>query len=353
MRLRTIHALGVFALCIGGAARADVVADFYSGKQISVNIGFSAGGGFDAYARAVARHLGRNIPGTPTLVPRQMPGGGSFRAAQYMYAAAPQDGTQLATIGQSIALQQAMRDPNAKFDVREFSWIGNPINGVSAIGFWSESGARTLDDLKKREFTVGATGHNVTMQYPLALKEIFGAKLKIVLGYPGGNDISMAMERRELDGMGQFSWSSLKVTKKDWLDGRKVNLIVQVGSRKEPEISQYMGYEVPLLTELATNDDDRAVLELLSSGEVFGRPLLTTPKVPADRVLALRAAFDKTMKDPEFLAEANKLGLEVDPVSGVELQKMAERIISATPAVIDRLQKIVQPDSGASAKPNK
>lgn len=354
MRLRPGYLLAAAAVCFAGAARAESVADFYAGKQISVNIGFSAGGGFDTYARAVSRHIGRHIPGNPTMIPRQMPGAGSFRAAQFMYAAAPQDGTHLATFGQSLALQQALRDPNAKFDVREFNWIGNPIRGVSAVGFWSGSGARKLEDLQKREYTVGATGHNVTMQYPLALKEIFGARLKIVMGYPGGNDISMAMERGELDGMGQFSWSSLKVTKKDWLEDKKVNLVVQVGPRKEPEISEYMGYDVPLLTDLATNDDDRAVLELLSSGEVIGRPLLTTPNVPADRVAALRAAFDKTMKDAEFLAEAKKLGLEIDPVSGVELQKVAERIVSASPAVVERLRKITQPEGiGAATKRTK
>lgn len=348
MRLRVTHVLGALALGLGGAAKADPVADFYAGKQISVNIGFSAGGGFDTYARAVSRHIGRHIPGNPTLVPRQMPGGGSFRAAQFMYAAAPQDGTHLATFGQSIPLQQALRDPNAKFDVREFSWIGNPIRGVSAVGFWSTSGARTMADLMKREFTVGATGHNVTMQYPLALREIFGARLRIILGYPGSTDIGLAMERGELDGMGQFSWSTLKATRQDWLDAKKVNLVVQIGPRKEPAISEYMGYDVPLLTDLATNDDDRAVLELLSSGEGIGRPLLTTPNVPAARVAALRAAFDKTMKDPDFLAEAKKIGILIDPVSGVELQKLVARVLSASPEVVERLRKITQPGAGAT-----
>lgn len=328
--------------CAPVSADADAVSDFYSGKTISVNIGFSAGGGFDLYARTVTRHMIRHIPGAPKVVARQMPGGGSFRAAQYMATAAPQDGTQLATIGQSIPLQQAMQDPNATFDVRKFHWIGNPINGVSTIGFWADTGVRTLDDARKRELTVGATGHNVTMQYPLAVNELFGTKMKVILGYPGGSDIELAMERKEVDGKGQFSWSTLKSTKKDWLKDRKVTLILQLGARKEPEISEYMGYDVPLASELAKTEDDRMVIDLLTSGEVIGRPLLTTPGVPMERVTALRRAFDAAMKDADFLAEAEKVGLEIDPIGGEDLQDAVNRILSAKPSAVERLQAILK-----------
>lgn len=330
------------AACAPTRAGADAVSDFYSGKTISVNIGFSAGGGFDLYARTVTRHMIKHVPGAPKVVARQMPGGGSFRAAQFMATAAPQDGTQLATIGQSIPLQQAMQDPNATFDVRKFYWIGNPINGVSTIGFWADTGVRTLEDARKRELTVGATGHNVTMQYPLAVNELFGTKMKVILGYPGGSDIELAMERREVDGKGQFSWSTLKSTKKDWLKDRKVTLILQLGARKEPEISEYMGYDVPLASELAKTEDDRMVIDLLTSGEVVGRPLLTTPSVPMERVTALRRAFDAAMKDADFLAEAEKVGLEIDPIGGEDLQEAVNRILSAKPSAVERLQTILK-----------
>ena len=324
------------------AASAQTTADFYAGKTISVNIGFSAGGGFDLYARTVTRHMARHIPGTPKIVARQMPGGGSFRAAQFMASAAPQDGTQLATFGQSIPLQQAMQDPNATFDVRKFYWIGNPINGVSTIGIWAETGVRTLEDARKRELTVGATGPNVTMQYPLAVNELFGTKFKVIHGYPGGSDIDLAMERGEVDGKGQFSWSTLKSTKRDWLRDKKVSLILQLGARKAPEISEYMGYDVPLASEIAKNEDDRMVIELLTSGEVIGRPLVTTPGVPMDRVTVLRRAFDAAMTDPEFLAEAEKVGLELNPINGEELQAAVERILAAKPSAIERLQAILK-----------
>ncbi|MBX9759959.1 MAG: hypothetical protein K2Y29_14370 [Beijerinckiaceae bacterium] len=344
-RIAAPIAAGAICIVFAGvdAARAaDPVSDFYAGKTISVNIGFSAGGGFDLYARTVTRHMMRHVPGAPKVVARQMPGAGSFRAAQFMATAAPQDGTQLATVGQSIPLQQAMQDPNATFDVRKFAWIGNPINGVSTIGFWSESGVRTLEDARSRELTVGATGHNVTMQYPLGVNELLGTKFKVILGYPGGNDIELAMERREVDGKGQFSWSTLKSTKRDWLRDRKVNLILQLGSRKEPEISQYMGYDVPLASEIVKTEEDRMVIDLLTSGEVVGRPLLTTPGVPAERVNALRRAFDATMKDAELLSEAEKLGLEIDPINGEDLQAAVERILSAKPAAVERLQAILR-----------
>ncbi len=325
-----------------GAANAQTTADFYAGKTIIVNIGFSAGGGFDLYARTVTRFMARHIPGTPKVIARQMPGGGSFRAAQFMASAAPQDGTQLATFGQSIPLQQAMQDPNATFDVRKFYWIGNPINGVSTIGIWAETGVRTLEDARKRELTVGATGPNVTMQYPLAVNELFGTKFKVIHGYPGGSDIDLAMERGEVDGKGQFSWSTLKSTKRDWLRDKKVSLILQLGARKAPEISEYMGYDVPLASEIAKNEDDRMVIELLTSGEVIGRPLVTTPGVPMDRVTVLRRAFDAAMTDPEFLAEAEKVGLELNPINGEELQAAVERILAAKPSAIERLQAILK-----------
>lgn len=335
-------AIVITLLLSAGGAAADPVADFYHGKVITLNIGFSPGGGFDVYARTVAQYMSRHIPGQPRIVPQQMPGAGSFRAAQYMSAGAPQDGTQLATIAQSVPLEQAFHDPGINFDSRKFGWIGNPVNGLSAIIVWSATGIRTLDDATQRQVAIGSDGNNVTSQYPMALNAMFGTKFKIILGYPGGNDISFAMERREVDGEGQSEWSSLKATEPGWLRSRKINLLVQIGLTKNPEISAYMGHDVPLLTDLARTADDRRVLELLSSGEAYGRPLLTTPNVPADRLAALRAAFDATMKDPDFLAEAKKTGLEVEPLAGVELQNITERIVTTPRPIVEKLKSMIQ-----------
>jgi hypothetical protein len=324
-----------------GAAAAQTPADFYKDKTIAFNIGYSPGGGFDLYARAIARHMSRHIPGNPVIVPRQMPGAGSIRAARYITSIAAKDGTELATFGQSIPLQQALGDPAVNFDTSSLNWIGNPLSGVSAIAVWSTSGIVTLNDAKKRDVSMGATGRNVMMQYPLALNRLIGTRFKIVLGYPGGSDINLAMERGEVDGRGQLSWATLKIAQSDWLRDRKVNLLAQIAQKKEREISEYMRRDVPLLADLGMNDDDRLVLELLSSGEVVGRPVVTTPGVPAERVAILRSAFDKTMKDPDFLAEAVKLNLDVNPISGAELQGLVERIVKAPRTVVAKLTSIL------------
>lgn len=342
-------AIAVELLIIPVEAAADPVADFYRGKIITLNIGFSAGGGFDIYARTVARFMSRHIPGEPQIVPQQMPGAGSFRAAQYMAAAAAQDGTQLATIAQSVPLEQAFHDPAVNFDTRKFGWIGNPVNGISAVVVWSATGVRTLEDAKKRQITIGSDGNNVTSQYPMALNAIFDTKFKIILGYPGGSDINLAMERGEIDGEGQDEWSSLKATEFGWLRDKKVNLLVQIGLTKNPEISAYMGRDVPLMTDLATNEDDRHLLELLSSGEFYGRPLLTTPNVPPERLAALRAAFDTTMKDEDFLVEAKKTGLEINPSAGMDLQQITERIVTTPRPIVEKLHAMIEAQNAERA----
>lgn len=323
-------------------ATADPVADFYRGKTISLVIGYSAGGGFDLYARAVGRHIGRHIPGNPVLVPRNMPGAGSVAAALFMAGSAPADGTAIATVAQSMALQQAMGDPSIRFDLKRFNWIGNPINGVSTIATWRASGIHTIEQAQSRDVSIGATGINVTMQYPQVLNSLVGTRFKVVIGYPGGADIALAMERGEVDGQGQLSWASIKSGHPSWLHDSKLDLLVQIGLAKLPEISAYMGRDVPLMTELAANDDDRRILELISSGEVIGRPLFTTPDVPAERLAALRKAFDETMRDPAFLADAAKESLDIDPLDGAQLQQVVARIVSTPKPIVDRLVTAIQ-----------
>jgi tripartite-type tricarboxylate transporter receptor subunit TctC len=322
-------------------AMSDSVAEFYRGKVITLNIGFSAGGGFDLYARTIANFMGRHIPGGPKIVPIQMPGAGSFRAAQFMSAGAPQDGTEIATIAQSVPLEQAFKAPGINFDARTFGWIGNPVSGVSTLLTWRASGIGTISEAQTRQVTIGSDGANVTSQYPLALNAMVGTKFKIVLGYPGGADINLAMERGEIDGEGQSEWSTLKSQESAWLRDRKVNLLVQIGLRKDPEISAYMRRDVPLMADLAKSADDRRALELLSSGEGYGRLIITTPHTPPARLAALRAAFDATMKDPEFLKSAKRLNMDVSPVGGEELQALTDRVLAAPPSIVQRLKMIV------------
>ena len=329
------------SLCARPAA-ADPVADFYRGKAINLVIGYSAGGGFDLYARAVGRHLGRHIPGNPQIVPHNLPGAGSVQAALFMAGAAPQDGTAIATVAQSMALQQAMGDPSIRFDMRRFNWIGNPLQGVSTIATWRAAGVHAIADAKRRDVTLGATGINVTMQYPQVLNSLIGTRFKVVIGYPGGNDIALAMERGEVDGQGQLNWATLKSSHPSWLRDGTVDLLVQFGLAKLPEIAAYMGHDVPLMTELAGNDEDRRILELIASGEAIGRPLFTSPGVPAERVAALRAAFDATMQDPAFRADAAKQSLDVDPLDGARLQQVVERIVTTPAATVAKLVQAIE-----------
>jgi hypothetical protein len=241
-----------------------------------------------------------------------------------------------------MALQQAMGDPAIRFDLTKFNWIGNPLQGVSTIATWRARNIHTIADAKLREVVIGATGINVTMQYPQVLNSLIGTRFKVVIGYPGNNDIALGMERGELDGQGQLNWATLKSARPDWLRDKKIDLLVQFGLARKPEVSAYMGHDVPLMTELAQSEEDRRMLELIASGEAIGRPLFTTPNVPAERVAALRAAFDKTMTDPAFLADAAKQSLDIEPLGGEKLQQVVERIVTTEKATVDKLVAAIQ-----------
>jgi len=318
-------------------ARADAVADFYKGKQISVYIGFTAGGGYDAYARLVAKHMGNHIPGNPVLIPKNMAGAGSRKVTAYIYSVAPKDGTSLATADQSQALQQAMEDPSIQFDVRKLIWIGNPNKDVNTLAVWHTSGIKTLDDAKAREVVVGATGSNTSAQYPQAMNFFLGTKFKIINGYPGGNDINLAMERGEVAGRGSNAWASWKGTRPDWLREKQIIILVQIGLQKDKDLQ-----DVPLMMDLGKTPEDRAALKLLSAATEIGRPLFSTPDVPSDRVAALRKAFDETMTDPKFVADAKQAKLDLDPVSGARLQEVVAEMLATPKPVIDRLAKALE-----------
>lgn len=332
---RMFGAIVLASLLIATGARADAVADFYRGKTISVVIGYSPGGGYDTYARLVARFMGRYIPGNPTLQPQQMPGGGSRIAAGYMAHVAPHDGTMIATADQSMVVQQAVGDPTILFDASKFGWIGNPTADNNTLGVSSALGVKTIADAKTKEIVIGATGINTSSQYAQALNSVAGTKFKIVLGYPGATEMGLALERGEIGGYTN-TWAGWVAEKSDWLRDKKIVILVQIGLRRMKEMP-----DVPLLMEVASNDLDREALKISSAAAAFGRPLFTTPGVPPERVAALRQAFDQTMKDPDFLAAAQKSGFDIDPVSGEELQKLSEEIVTTPKAVTDRLSQII------------
>jgi tripartite-type tricarboxylate transporter receptor subunit TctC len=319
-------------------AQSDV-AEFYRGKTIRLVIGYGTGGGYDVYGKFFARYLGEHIPGKPTVIAQNMPGAGSRSAANWLYKVAPKDGTVLAVLGQATPADQALGQPGVQFDARQFNWIGNMVAVNNIMITWAESGIRTIDDAKKKSIAIGASGaSSPSVIYPTVTNNLLGTQFKIVSGYPGGGDIMIALERREVDGRGSDSWASLKSNNPGWIKDKKVNILFQVGSHREKDLP-----DPPLLTELAQNDEQKQVLEVVSGDAAVGRPILTAPDVPAERVAALRKAFDDTMRDPAFQAAAEKAGLHFNPVGGEELQRIVVRIVSPSPAIIEKVKDAIRP----------
>jgi tripartite-type tricarboxylate transporter receptor subunit TctC len=305
------------ALAMAAPAHAQSVEDFYRGRTITILVGFSAGGGYDLYARLLARHIGRHIPGNPTVVAQNMPGAGSLKAAQYVYGVAPKDGLTLATVSRSIVTDPLLNAVN--LDPLKLTWIGTITSETSVCATWKTSPVKTWDDMFAREFSLGASAvGDDTAGFALIMRNIFGAKVKLVTGYPGGNDVNLAMERGEVDGRCGWSWTSLK-SQKHWLPNAQ--LLVQFNLQKNPDLP-----DVPMALERAANEEQHQVLRLLIAGQYVGRPIFSTPDVPADRKAALRAAFDATMKDPDFLAEAAKVDMEISPVSGATIDTFIEEL---------------------------
>jgi tripartite-type tricarboxylate transporter receptor subunit TctC len=302
-------------------AQAQSPAEFYKGKNVELYIGYSVGGGYDVYARLLARHMGKHIPGNPAIVPKNMEGAGSLRLTNWLYNVAPKDGTVLATIGRGTAFNPLLGLPG-EFDGTKYVWIGSANDEVSICATWHTTGVTTFDDLKLKEVAVGGTGaSDDTVQFPRVLNAVLGTKMKIVSGYPGGNDAVLAMERGEVHGRCGWSWSSVKATHNNWLEEKKINVLIQLALEKHPDLPN-----VPLITDFAATDEQRHILKLIFARQVMGRPFVAPPGIPADRAEALRKAFMDTMKDKQFLAEAEKAQLEITPVPGEQIQKLVQDV---------------------------
>jgi hypothetical protein len=334
----------VSAAAVASAAAQE--APFFAGRKIQLVIGFDVGGGYDLYARTVARHLTRHIPGNPTFVPQNMPGAGSRVAANWLYNVAPKDGTAIGTIVQSSAIDQALAEPGIRFEAAKFNWIGNPtVDNLVTIA-WSAAGLPTLAEVKsKGGLFCGGTGGGPTMTFPQIINRLAGVRIKVVAGYPGVSAVNLAMERGEVNCVGGTTWSSIKATMRPMLEERKLDVLVQWGTAKDPEISAYARRDVPLAADLAQSDLDRRVLLFISSGAAMGRPLLAPPDVAPERIAVLRRAFDGTMKDPAFLADAARSNMEVKPLPGVELQALAAEVAQAPPAELSRARELITLDA--------
>lgn len=331
-----------FLVCAGatlvagaGAARAD---DFFKGKSISIVIGFSAGGDYDLRARLLARHMDRHIEGNPVILARNMPGAGGVAATNWLAKLAPRDGTAMLMASQNTPLIQALGTTGVEFDARQFNWIGNTTNSPNLISVWAGRGVTSVEDARKREVTVGASGiGSGSYYYPAAANAVGGTKFKIVTGYPGGNDINIAMERGEVDGRGSNSLAAWKSTRPHWIAEGKLIHIVQISLTRHPELK-----DVPLLSELAQNDLDRSAMNLIAAETAMARAVTTTQDVPRPRVTMMRRAFDATMKDKEFVAEADKQGLPIYPVTGVEAMDIVKKIYGFPPDLLAKARKAAE-----------
>jgi tripartite-type tricarboxylate transporter receptor subunit TctC len=320
------------------ASQAQSVEEFYRGKTLEMIIPTSPGGDYDIRGRMLARHLPRFIPGNPTIVARNMPGGVGIQAANHMAKVAPKDGTALHMIFQSMPSYQAMGGAQVEFDARRFGWIGNTTSSPNVLNSWHTTGIRTIQDAMQRELIVGSPGTATTSYiYPSVMNALVGTKFRIVAGYPGGNDVNLAMEKGEVGGRGSNSWSSWKSGHPHWIAEKKIHILVQVALERHPELP-----DVPLMMELARNEDDRAVLRFISADMGIARALVTTPDVPPARLAALRKAFMDLMRDPQFLEEAGKAKMDISPSDGETAQKVAESMINTPPAVLARAKQLIE-----------
>lgn len=333
----TSVAAGLAALAlIQAPAAAETVEEFYTGKTVEMYIGYSVGGGYDTYARLVARHMGKHIPGNPTIVPVNMPGAGSLKLTNWLAEAAPRDGTAMGVIARAAPFDPLFGNEAAKFDPQTFSYIGSANNEVSVCVAYTGSGIETIEDLMERELIVGGTGDTAdTVQFPKVVNAVLGTKMKIINGYPGGNDVNLAMERGEVNGRCGWSWSSVKASRMSWVEDKTISILLQISTAKHPDLP-----DVPLVTDMASGDD-LSLLRLMFARQALGRPFVAPPGVPEDRVAALQEAFMATMNDPEFLAEAEGLDLEITPVSGPEVRDLVLEAYKAPPAVVERIQEIL------------
>jgi tripartite-type tricarboxylate transporter receptor subunit TctC len=324
-----IVAAAALLLAFAPAAPAQSVADFYRGKTVELYIGYSVGGAYDLYARHLARHMGKHIPGNPSVVPKNMEGAGSLRLANWLYNIGPKDGTAFGTIGRGTGFDSLLGNTKAQFDATKFTWIGSANNEVSVCVAWHTSGITKFDDLLAKPLIVGGTSSSAdTDQFPKIANGVLGTKMRVITGYPGGNEVGLAMERGEVQGLCGWSWSSVKSTHQKWLNEKRFAILVQLALKKHPDLP-----DIPLITELAKNDEQRKILELIFARQVMGRPFVAPPNVPRDRAEALRKAFMDTMSDKDFLADAEKAQLEVTPVPGDQIEALVKELFATPPDI--------------------
>ena len=322
-------------------ARADPVSDFYTGKQIQFIVRTTPGGDYDLLSRLLGRFMGKYIPGHPSIIVSNMPGGGGIVAANYLAEIAPHDGTVIEIVSQGLAVDQALHiSAPLKADLRKFNWIANVEFSNQLLVVWNTSATKSLEDAKKRETLIGTTGAgSASVQYPAFFNNVLGTRFKIVFGYPGGKEIDLAMQRGEVEGRGINPYDGYMASEPTWIPEKKVIPLIQVGEVKEPAIP-----DVPLLLDQPVKPEDKPLLEFMSRSATVGRPLATTPDTPPERVAALRTAFQETIKDPEFKAAATAQHLTIRPMTGDHLAGIIDSLLTAPADVRDRMKIALEPN---------
>jgi tripartite-type tricarboxylate transporter receptor subunit TctC len=336
--------LGTFGGGVVAAKPAVAEADFYRGKTVELIISTGVGGGLDANARIVARHLGNHIPGNPTILPKNVPGAGHLRAANYVYSQAPKDGTTIGTFIPIVVMAQVLeRSKSIQIDPASFQWLVSTSSSNSTVYVWHTSGVTTLEDATRRQVLMGATGvGSYTVIYPTVMNSLLGTKFKLVTGYQSAAEVGLAMERGEIQGRAGNNVNSLKVENNEWIKNGKINLLTQVGLGRDPEFSH-----VPLLIEFAKTDEDRKILRFFSTDTVIGRPFVTSPGVPAERVALLRRAFNDMLKNPAFRKDMTQAGLDLTPVQGAQIQQIIAELINTPADIVAKAKAAMEPRDAA------
>ncbi len=325
--------------------RADDVADFYRGKTVTMIVGYSAGGGYDIYARAVARHMSEHITGAPKVIVQNMPGAGSIASANYLYNVAAKDGTVFGTFGRGVPMEPLIGAAKVQYDASKFTWIGSAANELSVCAVTQRSQVKTWEDVTRKDAAVGGEGSGSDPDtYAMMVRGLFGARFRIVTGYPGGNDMTLAIERGEIDGRCGWSWGSIKATRPDWTSGpNRLNVLLVMSTERSEELPG-----VPTVLEKASTDRDRDIVRLIVSRQTVARPFAAPPGVPSARRDALRKAFMATLNDPVFLADAKAASLEISPLSGEEVEKLIGDLYKAPAESIAQARAAIASGSGGN-----
>jgi tripartite-type tricarboxylate transporter receptor subunit TctC len=334
----------IFAICLGAAAPTGAqedVAGFYRGKLVRMVVGTGPGGGYDLFARAVARHIGDHIPGNPTVIVQNQPAAGGLVMVNQLYSLGPKDGSVIAAPINGIPTAPLLEPAGARFEAAKLNWIGSTNRETYVAFAWHAAAVRNLADLMQKELIVGATAPGTTLvDFPLVTNRFLGTKFKVVRGYDSTPQINVAIERGEVAGIGGIGWQSVKTQSPQWIAERKITVIAQYGLQRDPELAA-----APTMLEAAKTDGDRAALTMMFARTEYGRPYFAPPDVPAGRVALLRRAFDATMKDPAFIADAAQLQLELSPATGEEVQALVAKLAGTPADIVARVRAALDASS--------